>query len=115
MNKADHATRLRALPPYLFADLERKIAAKTAQGRDVINLGIGDPDLPPPASFTRSLQRHAADPDAHFYSSSRGDAGVRKTIAEYFHGRFGVEIDPEPRSAWCWEAKRDCRVWAGRM
>ena len=90
-----YATRLDNLPPYLFADLERKIAEKTARGKDVINLGIGDPDLPPPEIFTRSLQQHAADPDAHFYSSSRGDKAVRKAISKYFHGRFGVEIDPE--------------------
>ena len=89
------ATRLTRLPEYLFADLEQKIAEKTAAGRDVINLGIGDPDLPPPDSFTKSLQEHAADPDAHFYSSSRGDVGVRKAIAKYFAGRFGVELDPD--------------------
>lgn len=89
------ATRLTRLPEYLFADLEKKIAEKTAAGRDVINLGIGDPDLMPPDSFTKSLQEHAADPDAHFYSSSRGDAGVRKAIAKYFTGRFGVELDPD--------------------
>ncbi len=92
---ASPATRLTRLPEYLFAELEQKIAAKTAAGRDVINLGIGDPDLPPPDSFTKSLQRHAADADAHFYSSSRGDAEVRKTIAKYFAGRFGVELDPD--------------------
>ncbi|MBU0509186.1 aminotransferase class I/II-fold pyridoxal phosphate-dependent enzyme, partial [bacterium] len=56
---------------------------------------IGDPDLPPPASFTRALQEHAADPDAHFYSSSRGEAGVRKAITKFFKGRFGVELDPD--------------------
>ncbi|MCL4306335.1 aminotransferase class I/II-fold pyridoxal phosphate-dependent enzyme [bacterium] len=89
------ATRLARLPEYLFADLEKKIAERTAAGRDVINLGIGDPDLPPPESFTRSLQEHASDPDAHFYSSSRGDAGVRREIAKYFKGRFGVELDPD--------------------
>jgi LL-diaminopimelate aminotransferase len=75
--------------------MERKIAQKLAAGRDVINLGIGDPDLPPPKNFTESLQKHAADPDAHFYSSSRGDASVRKMIAHYFQGRFGVELDPD--------------------
>ncbi len=61
----------------------------------MINLGIGDPDLPPPALFTQSLQQHAADPDAHFYSSSRGDPAVRRAIATYFLGRFGVSLDPD--------------------
>jgi LL-diaminopimelate aminotransferase len=90
-----YANRLNALPQYLFADLERKVSEKISRGRDVINLGIGDPDLPPPESFTRSLQEHAADPDAHYYSSSRGDPSVRTAIAKYFAGRFGVELNPE--------------------
>lgn len=91
----DYAHRITALPAYLFADLERKVSEKIAHGKDVINLGIGDPDLPPPQSFTESLQRHAADADAHFYSSSRGDPQVRAAIAKYFQGRFHVELDPE--------------------
>ncbi|RPH96590.1 aminotransferase class I/II-fold pyridoxal phosphate-dependent enzyme [candidate division KSB1 bacterium] len=90
-----YASRLSALPPYLFADLEKKTAEKIAAGRDVINLGIGDPDLPPPGYFTRSLQMHVADPDAHFYPTSRGDPDVRKAIARFFKGRFGVDLDPE--------------------
>lgn len=90
-----YARRVDAIPPYLFAEMERKIAAKLAAGRDVISLGIGDPDLPPPESFTRALQQHAADADAHFYSTSRGDPGVRQAIARFFHGRFGVELDPD--------------------
>ncbi len=95
MTHQHYARRVELIPPYLFAEMERKIAEKEKQGRDVINLGIGDPDLPPPEFFTRSLQVHASDPDAHFYSSSRGDAAVRKAIAKYFKGRFGVELDPE--------------------
>ncbi|HEY3296591.1 MAG TPA: aminotransferase class I/II-fold pyridoxal phosphate-dependent enzyme [bacterium] len=91
----DYAHRLNTLPPYLFADLERKVSEKIARGKDVINLGIGDPDLPPPSSFTESLQRHTADPDAHFYSSSRGDGEVRQAIAHYFAGRFHVELDSD--------------------
>jgi len=90
-----YAYRLDRLPEYLFADMEARIAEKQAAGRDVISLGIGDPDLPPPESFTRSLQQHAADEDAHFYSTSRGDPEVRKIIAHYFKGRFGVELDPD--------------------
>jgi LL-diaminopimelate aminotransferase len=90
-----YATRISALPPYLFADLERKTSEKIAAGRDVINLGIGDPDLPPPENFTRAVQAHVADHDAHFYPTSRGDPAVRKVIAKFFAGRFGVELDPE--------------------
>jgi len=61
----------------------------------VVNLGIGDPDLPPPEFFTRALQEHARDADAHFYPSSRGDVEVRRVIAKFFKGRFGVELDPD--------------------
>ena len=89
-----YANRVTAIPPYLFADLEKKVSAKIAAGRDVINLGIGDPDLPPPESFTRAVQAHVADPDAHFYPTSQGDPLVRAVIAKYFHGRFGVQLDP---------------------
>ena len=94
-NILSYASRLSALPPYLFADLERKTSERIAAGRDVINLGIGDPDLPPPESFTRAVQKHAADADAHFYPTSRGDPEVRKAIAKFFAGRFGVELDFE--------------------
>jgi len=94
-NILSYASRLSALPPYLFADLERKTSERIAAGRDVINLGIGDPDLPPPENFTRAVQKHAADPDAHFYPTSRGDPAVRKAIAKFFAGRFGVELDFE--------------------
>lgn len=94
-NHPPYAYRLERLPEYLFAGLEQRVAAKQAQGRDVINLGIGDPDLPPPAEFTRALQEHAADPDAHFYSTSRGDPEVRRAVARFFQGRFKVELDPD--------------------
>jgi LL-diaminopimelate aminotransferase len=95
--KLFYASRLSALPPYLFADLERKTSERIAAGRDVINLGIGDPDLPPPEFFTRAVQKHAADADAHFYPTSRGHPEVRKAIAKFFAGRFGVELDPDSR------------------
>ncbi|MFZ5434228.1 MAG: aminotransferase class I/II-fold pyridoxal phosphate-dependent enzyme [Calditrichota bacterium] len=94
-NSTPYASRVDRIPPYLFAEMERSVTEKIAAGRDVINLGIGDPDLPPPRSFTLALQDHAADPDAHFYSTSRGDPGVRKVIARYFKGRFGVDLDPD--------------------
>jgi LL-diaminopimelate aminotransferase len=94
-NPASYSHRLDSLPAYLFADLEKKVSEKVAHGKDVINLGIGDPDLPPPDSFTRALQKHAADPDVHFYPTSRGDPQVRRAIAKYFSGRFEVELDPD--------------------
>ena len=88
------SNRYRALPPYLFADLERKTSQLKAKGVDLIDLGIGDPDLPPPEFFTESIRTHLNDPDAHLYPTSAGDPRVRRTIARWFQGRFGVELDP---------------------
>jgi LL-diaminopimelate aminotransferase len=89
------ADRYTSLPPYLFAGLERKAAQLKAQGVDIIHLGIGDPDLPPPDFFVAALHRHLADPDAHLYPTSQGDPLVRKSIAQWFAGRFGVDLDPD--------------------
>jgi LL-diaminopimelate aminotransferase len=89
------ADRYTSLPPYLFAGLERKAAQMKANGVDLIHLGIGDPDLPPPDFFVAALHQHLADPDAHLYPTSQGDPQVRKAIAHWFAGRFGVELDPD--------------------
>ncbi len=89
------AKRLDNLPPYLFAELERKAAELEAAGVDLIDLGIADPDLRPPRFLQESLIRHLDDPDSHQYPTSKGDAGVRKQIAQWFKGRFGVELDPD--------------------
>ncbi len=87
--------RLRSLPPYLFADLEKRAAQLKAEGVDLIDLGIGDPDLPSPDFFTSSLTAHLKDPDAHLYPTSQGDPEVRRSIARWFLSRFGVELDPD--------------------
>lgn len=89
-----HAQRLERIPPYLFAELERKIAAKREQGIDVISLGIGDPDLPTPEAVVESLGRAAGDPGTHQYPSNRGRAEFRERIAAFYARRFGVELDP---------------------
>ena len=89
------AERFQNLPPYLFAGLERKAVELKAQGKDIIHLGIGDPDLPAPDFFVDAVRRHLTDPDAHFYPTSQGDVEVRRAIARWFWGRFGVELDPE--------------------
>ncbi|MDX6533831.1 MAG: LL-diaminopimelate aminotransferase [Gaiellales bacterium] len=89
------AERVASLPPYLFAELERKIAEKRQAGIDVISLGIGDPDLPTPSAVVEEAQRQVARPDTHQYPSNRGRAAFREAIASFYRGRFGVEIDPE--------------------
>lgn len=89
------ANRYLSLPPYLFAGLEKRASQMRQKGVDLIHLGIGDPDLPPPDFFVESLRRHLDDPDAHLYPTSQGDPEVRRAIARWFQGRFGVELDPE--------------------
>jgi LL-diaminopimelate aminotransferase len=88
------SSRLNRLPPYLFAELERKIAAKTAAGVDVISLGIGDPDTPTPAPVVQALAEAAADPGTHRYPSNRGRPELREAFARFYSRRFGVELDP---------------------
>ncbi len=90
-----HSERLGRIPPYLFAELERKIAAKKAQGVDVISLGIGDPDTPTDAAIVEALAAAARDPGTHQYPSNRGRAEFREAVARFYVRRFGVELDPE--------------------
>src|SRR5437660_947876 len=87
--------RLDRLPPYLFAELERKISEKRAQGIDVISLGIGDPDTPSPAEVVDALAAAAADPATHQYPSNRGRPEFRNAVADFYEQRFGVELHPE--------------------
>jgi LL-diaminopimelate aminotransferase len=89
------ARRLDLVPPYLFAELERKIEHKRAAGVDVISLGIGDPDLPTPAAVVEEMQRQVARPRNHQYPSNRGLAEFREAVAGFYRDRFGVSIDPD--------------------
>ena len=78
--------RLERIPPYLFAQLERKIAEKKAQGIDVISLGIGDPDTPTPALVVDALRDAAGDPSTHQYPSNRGREEFRAAVAYVLRG-----------------------------
>jgi LL-diaminopimelate aminotransferase len=88
------SSRLARLPPYLFAELERKIAEKQAAGVDVISLGIGDPDRPTPEPVVEELARAARDPGTHRYPSNRGRPELREAFARFYERRFGVSLDP---------------------
>src|ERR671928_380197 len=88
------SSRLERIPPYLFAQLERKIAEKRAQGIDVISLGIGDPDTPTPSFVVDALGEAAQDPGTHQYPSNRGRQEFRDAVAGFYSRRFGVELDP---------------------
>ena len=89
------ARRIESLPPYLFAQLDGKLAAKRAEGVDVISLGVGDPDLPTPEHVVLAMQEAVADPSTHRYPSYWGSLEFRTAVAGYYGRRFGVELDPE--------------------
>jgi LL-diaminopimelate aminotransferase len=95
MAATDPSKRLEAIPPYMFAELERRVAAKKAAGIDVISLGIGDPDTPTYPHIVEAMQRAVADPSTHQYPSNRGRAEFRDALAAFYDRRFGVELDPE--------------------
>jgi LL-diaminopimelate aminotransferase len=88
------AARLDAVPPYLFAELERKIAEKQRAGIDVISLGIGDPDLATPEPVVTALVSGARDPSTHRYPTNHGSHELRAAAAAFYWRRFGVELDP---------------------
>ncbi len=87
--------RMKRLPPYVIAEVNGMRAAARAEGRDIIDLGMGNPDLPPPRHVIDKLCEVAQKPSAHGYSASRGIPGVRKAQANYYARRFGVDLDPE--------------------
>src|SRR5215218_3318060 len=95
MGIAEPSKRLEAMPPYMFQELERRIADKRAAGIDVISLGIGDPDEPTYPYIVEAMQQAVADPANHQYPSNRGRAEFREAFAGFYDQRFGVGIDPE--------------------
>jgi LL-diaminopimelate aminotransferase len=87
--------RLSRIPPYLFAELERRIEQKREAGVDVISLGIGDPDSPTPEHIVRAMTAAVRDPGTQQYPSNRGRREFREAIAQFYRDRFGVTLDPE--------------------
>lgn len=87
--------RMKRLPPYVIAEVNAMRAAARAAGEDIIDLGMGNPDLPPPQHVIDKLCEVAQKPDAHGYSQSKGIPGLRRAQANYYAHRFGVELDPE--------------------
>jgi LL-diaminopimelate aminotransferase len=88
------AARIKTLPPYLFAAIDKMKQEAIARGVDIINLGIGDPDLPTPAPIIESLAKAAKDPTHHQYPSYEGMLSFRKAIAGWYKRRFNVTLDP---------------------
>ncbi|HEY3245566.1 MAG TPA: LL-diaminopimelate aminotransferase [Phycisphaerae bacterium] len=89
------AARLDALPPYLFVEIDRRKRAALAAGKDVINLGIGDPDLPTPRFIVDRMAEAIRDPANHQYPSGTGSADFRRAVASFCSRRFGITLDPD--------------------
>ncbi|MEO1747185.1 MAG: aminotransferase class I/II-fold pyridoxal phosphate-dependent enzyme, partial [Pseudomonadota bacterium] len=87
--------KTKRLPPYVFEQVNRLKASARAEGRDIIDLGMGNPDLPTPQSIVDKLCEVVQDPRTHRYSSSKGIPGLRKAQANYYARRFGVKLDPD--------------------
>ncbi|QJQ32100.1 LL-diaminopimelate aminotransferase [Sphingomonas lacunae] len=92
---SDEFYRMKRLPPYVIAEVNAMRAAARAAGEDIIDLGMGNPDLPPPPHVIDKLCEVARDPKAHGYSASKGIPGLRRAQANYYGRRFGVTVDPE--------------------
>ena len=91
----DKADRLRKLPPYLFKEIDRKKTELRGKGVDLIDLGIGDPDLPTPAHIIEAMKKAVADSANHRYPSYSGMLEFRAAVAEWYRKRFRVDLDPE--------------------
>src|SRR5207302_10145061 len=87
--------RIRRLPPYVFEQVNRAKAAARNAGADIIDLGMGNPDLPTPAHVIEKLKDTLGKPRTDRYSASRGITGLRKAQAAYYDRRFGVKLSPE--------------------
>jgi len=92
--RIERARRLDSLPPYLFSEMEKLVIEKRKHGIDVISLGIGDPDLPPPDFVLDALREEISNPKNHNYSLSQGEPDFREAVAEWYNTRYDVEIDP---------------------
>ncbi len=90
-----YSERLKKLPPYLFVELDRLKAEAKARGVDVIDLGVGDPDLPTPAHIVKAAEEAVRKPENHHYPSSVGMLAFREAAAHWFEKRFGVKLNPE--------------------
>ena len=91
MNTEFH--KIRRLPPYVFEQVNRSKAALRAEGADIIDLGMGNPDLPTPKHIVDKLVETARKPDVNGYSASRGIPGLRRAVTDYYKRRFGVTLD----------------------
>jgi LL-diaminopimelate aminotransferase len=89
------AKRIERLSPYLFVEINRKIAEKRQAGEDVVSFAVGDPDMPTPEHIIKALHNAADEPENHRYPTSSGMPELKKAIADWYQKRFNVKLDPE--------------------
>ena len=92
---SDEFDRIKRLPPYVFAEVNRLKAELRAKGKDIIDFGMGNPDMPTPKHIREKLKETVEKPGTGRYSSSKGIAGLRKAQAAYYKRRFDVDLDPD--------------------
>ncbi|MDD1741464.1 MAG: aminotransferase class I/II-fold pyridoxal phosphate-dependent enzyme, partial [Methanothrix sp.] len=90
-----YADRIKNLPPYLFAAIDKAKQEARSRGVDVIDLSVGDPDLPTPHHIVEALNQAASDPSNHQYPSYEGKLAFRKAVADWYQRTFGVQLDPQ--------------------
>ncbi len=95
MTSKEEFYRIKQLPPYVFEEVNALKSSLRGQGRDIIDLGMGNPDMPTPSHIVDKLVETARNPKAHRYSVSRGIIGLRRAMARYYERRFGVALAPE--------------------
>lgn len=95
MFKIEKAERLKRLPPYLFAEIDRMKEEVRSRGVDIIDLGVGDPDIPTPSHIIDKLKEASGDPANHRYPSYSGMQGFKFSVAGWYARRFGVSLDPK--------------------
>ncbi len=95
MTVFEKAERLKNLPPYLFKELDRKRTELRARGVDIIDLGVGDPDLPTPSHITEAMKEAVENPENHRYPSYSGMNDLKNAVSKWFERRFGVQVSPE--------------------
>jgi len=93
--KIEYADRIHQIPPYLFAEIDKKKAEMKKKGMDLIDLGVGDPDLPTPKPIIDQLKKASEDPKNHRYPSYEGMIEFRRAVAQWFEKRFHLTFDPE--------------------
>ncbi|HOP46768.1 MAG TPA: LL-diaminopimelate aminotransferase [Desulfobacteraceae bacterium] len=95
MTLFEKADRLGKLPPYLFKEIDRKKGEVLSRGVDIIDLGVGDPDLPTPSHIVEAMKKALDDPSSHGYPSYSGSQKFKEAVASWYRTRFGVDLDPE--------------------